>query len=246
MADKITPQTNVFAAILAGGSGSRMGSTEQPKQFLQLGDRPVLVHTLEKFCVHGGFERIVVVSPAIWIAQMQDIVRRWCPTFSEKITIVAGGDTRNESIMCAVRHIEENYATDSETLLVTHDAVRPFVSLRMIDENIEVAREYGACDTVIPAADTIVQSSDGEQISAIPDRSGEYLGQTPQSFRLHELHEAYDSLTDQQKAILTDACKVMVLTNHRVQLVRGDVSNMKITYPVDMRIAAALLEEAGA
>lgn len=85
--------------------------------------------------------------------------------------------------MNGIRYIEENFGLDDNTIIVTHDSVRPFVSHRMIEENIRAAQECGACDTVIPATDTIVESAGHQFISSIPDRSTMYQGQTPQSFR---------------------------------------------------------------
>ena len=124
---------------------------------------------------------------------------------------------------------------------MTHDSVRPFVTHRILEENIRYAREYGACDTVIPASDTIVQSLDHEKINDIPDRRFMYQGQTPQSFRVKQLRDIYESLTDEEKEILTDASKIMVLKGHHVHLVRGEVYNIKITYPYDVTVAKALL-----
>ena len=128
-----------------------------------------------------------------------------------------------------------------DTIIVTHDSVRPFVTHRILEENILYARKYGACDTVIPASDTIVQALDNESISDIPDRKYMYQGQTPQSFHAKKLKETYESLTDQEKNILTDACKIMVLKGEHVHLVLGEVSNIKITYPYDITVAQALL-----
>ena len=98
-----------------------------------------------------------------------------------------------------------------------------------------------AVDTVIPAYDTIVTSKNGEEIDSIPVRSEMYQGQTPQSFRAKTLKELYESLTEDEKEILTDACKILVLKGHDVRLVEGEVSNMKITYPYDLKVAEALL-----
>lgn len=111
----------------------------------------------------------------------------------------------------------------------------------MIEENIEAAMEYGACDTVIPATDTIVESKDHTCISSIPERSTMYQGQTPQSFRAKKLRDIYLNMTDQEKEILTDACKIMVLKGEQVKLVEGDVTNIKITYPSDIRMAESLM-----
>lgn len=232
---------NVFAAILAGGSGARMGNPDKPKQFLMLGDRPVLIHTVEKFCVHGGFGKVLVLCPEAWIRQTKDLIERYCASYADLIEVVAGGSTRDKTVMCAVEYIEGHFAVNADTVLVTHDAVRPFVSMRMIAENIEAAAACGACDTVIPATDTIVESFDGEVLSSIPNRSELYQGQTPQSFKMLKLKELFSSLNDDERAALTDACKIFTMKGEKVALVRGDVSNMKITYPHDMRVARALL-----
>ncbi len=233
----------VFAAILAGGSGKRMGNSEKPKQYLILGSKPILAHTVEKFCASNAFEAVLVLCPKAWVQQTRDLLKKHCPEFASMVQVVAGGATRNDTVKQAVAYVEANYQVDQSTILVTHDAVRPFVSQRIIAENIQAVREHGACDTVIPATDTIVQSEDAQTISSIPDRSMLYQGQTPQSFRLLELKELMAGLSVEEEMILTDACKIYILRNKEVALVRGDVSNMKITYPQDMRVAASLIGE---
>lgn len=233
---------NAYAAILAGGSGTRMGNSETPKQFFELGGKPILVHTIEKFCVANCFDAVVVLCPEQWVRQTCDLLAKYCPLFADSIRVTAGGASRNDTVRNAIEFIEANFSVDDETIIVTHDAVRPFVSQRIIEENIQAARESGACDTVIPATDTIVESLDGANITNIPDRSVLYQGQTPQSFNLRRLKELVGSLSEQEKNLLTDACKIFVLRGQKVALVRGDSSNMKITYPQDMRLAKALLE----
>lgn len=231
-----------FAAILAGGSGTRMGNPEKPKQFLFLGDKPILVHTLEKFCASGRFDSILVLCPASWVQQTRDIIEKYCPQYASTVAICAGGATRNDTIKNAIIYLESNCSATGSDIIVTHDAVRPFVSLRIIEENIEIAEKYGACDTVVPATDTIVESLDGEVVSQIPNRHILYQGQTPQSFKIGSLKEMFDSLTAEENVILTDACKAFTLRGRQVALVRGDSSNIKITYPQDLRVALAMLE----
>lgn len=233
-------QKKIFGVILAGGKGSRMGNVEKPKQFMELGGKPILVHTVEKFVIQPGFDEIIVLSPKQWLNHTQDILRKYIPGV-DKIRVIAGGDTRNETIMNAIDYIEKQFGLTDETIIVTHDSVRPFISHRILEENIQAAMEYGACDTVVPATDTIVCSENGEIISDIPDRSQMYQGQTPQSFKAKKLKELYESLSDKEKEILTDACKIMVLKGEKVQLIEGEVCNIKITYPYDMKVAEALL-----
>ncbi|MBR6940862.1 MAG: D-ribitol-5-phosphate cytidylyltransferase, partial [Clostridia bacterium] len=176
-----------------------------------------------------------------WVVHTKDLIRKYLPS-GKKVTVIEGGETRNGTLENALSFIEKNYSVDDSTIIVTHDAVRPFLTHRIITENVEAARKYGATDTVIPATDTIVESNDGKMISSIPNRKMMYQGQTPQSFKLTELREVLSSLTEDEKSILTDACKIFTLKNRPVFLVEGEVFNIKITYPYDMKIANTLLK----
>lgn len=231
----------VFAAIFAGGIGSRMGNSDTPKQYLELGTKPVIIHTIEKFFVNDKIDEILVLCPKAWVAHTQALVEKHLPK-GKKITVISGGATRNGTLEKAIEYIENNCEVTEDTVIVTHDAVRPFLTHRIIDENVEAAVKYGACDTVIPATDTIVKSQDGKIISSIPDRSKMYQGQTPQSFRLKELERVLASLTEDEKAILTDACKIFSIKNKDVYMVEGEVFNIKITYPYDLKVAHTLLK----
>lgn len=233
-------KTNIFGVVLAGGIGSRMGNVEKPKQFMEVGGKPIIVHTIEKFAVNPQFERIIVLSPKQWIKYTQDVIRRYIMD-SSRIDVIQGGATRNDTIMNAIDHIEAQYGMDEDTIIVTHDSVRPFVTHRILEDNIRYAKEMGACDTVIPATDTIVESTDNQCITNIPDRSKMYQGQTPQSFRAKKLRDVFQALTPEEKEILTDACKILVLKGEKVHLVDGEVFNIKITYPYDLRVAESLL-----
>ena len=231
----------VFAAVFAGGIGSRMGNSDTPTQYLELGTKPVIIHTIEKFFINEKIDEILVLCPKAWVAHTQALVEKHLPE-GKKITVISGGATRNGTLEKAIEYIESNYEVTEDTVIVTHDAVRPFLTHRIIDENVEAAVKYGACDTVIPATDTIVESRDGKIISSIPDRSMMYQGQTPQSFRLKELERVLASLTEDEKAILTDACKIFSIKNKDVYMVEGEVFNIKITYPYDLKVAHTLLK----
>ncbi|MGP1613134.1 MAG: IspD/TarI family cytidylyltransferase [Catonella sp.] len=230
----------VFAVICAGGIGSRMGNAEKPKQYLNVGGKPIILHTIEKFVVNESFEKVIVLVPESWISYTRDIINKYLKGI-EKVEVLAGGADRNSTIMNSIKYIEDNFTLDDDTIIVTHDAVRPFVTHRIIMDNIDAAVNVGACDTVIPATDTIVESLDGKKISSIPDRSKVYQGQTPQSFKAKKLKELYLSLTDEEKAILTDAAKIYLLKGEAVHLVRGEVFNIKITYPYDLTVAETLI-----
>lgn len=232
----------VYGVILAGGIGSRMGG-DKPKQYLNLKGRPIIIYTIEKFFACPAIDKIIVLCPAQWEEHTKDLIKKYISPAQDKITITRGGATRNETIMNAVDLIEQNGDLDENTIIVTHDSVRPFVTHRIIEENIKACEKYDACDTVIKATDTIVESKDGEKISNIPNRNYMYQGQTPQSFKAVKLKKLYNSLTDDEKEILTDAAKIFVLKGEKVALVDGEDFNIKITYPYDMRVAKSLLED---
>lgn len=231
---------NVYGVVLAGGKGTRMGNVEKPKQFMEVGGKPIIIHTIEKFVVCQEFDKVLVLSPKQWINHTQDLIRKFIPN-CDNVVVLEGGATRNETIMNSIKYIDEQGCLDDETIIVTHDSVRPFVTHRILEENVKFAKEYGACDTVIPATDTIVESKDNQFITNIPDRSKMYQGQTPQTFRAKMLRELYDSLTEEEKTVLTDACKILVLKGEKIHLVDGEVFNIKITYPYDLRVAESLL-----
>jgi len=237
---KMEDKKNVYGVVLAGGVGARMGNVEKPKQFMEVAGKPILELVLEKFAVHPGFDQVLVLSPKQWIRYTEDLIQKYIPQ-KDRVIVLEGGDTRNETIMNAISYLDREELLDEETVIVTHDSVRPFVTHRILEENIQAAKEFGACDTVIPATDTIVQSVSHNIISDIPDRSIMYQGQTPQSFKAKKLKKVYESLTAQEKEILTDACKIFVIKGEEVRLVQGEVSNIKITYPYDLKVAESLI-----
>ncbi len=231
-----------YGVILAGGIGSRMGG-DKPKQYLTVKGKPIIVYTVEKFFVVSEFEKIIILCPKQWVEHTKNLIDKHIKNSRERVAVIEGGDTRNETIMNAVRFIESEGNLNDDTIIVTHDSVRPFVTHRIIMENIDAAKKYGACDTVVPATDTIVEAQDNKVISNIPDRSKMYQGQTPQSFKALKLKNMYEQLTEEEKAILTDAAKIFVIKGEEVALVQGETYNMKITYPYDLRVAKSLLEE---
>lgn len=231
----------IYGVVLAGGVGRRMGNAEKPKQFMTIGGKPIIVHTVERFAVCSELEKVIVLTPEKWIDHTRNILAKHIPDMS-RVVVIEGGDTRNETLMNSIRYIESEGNLDDDTIIITHDAVRPFVTYRIISENIKGAQEYGACDTVFPATDTIVRSDDGVVISEIPDRSKLYQGQTPQSFKAKKLREIYEGLSEDEKAILTDAAKILVLKGEKVHLVMGESFNIKITYPYDIKVAETILK----
>lgn len=227
----------VIGAILAGGVGQRMGST-MPKQFLPLGDEPILVKTLKVFLACDKLDVILLAVNGDWLDYTVDLLEE--RDLLNRVRLVEGGSTRTETLC---RIMDEAAAIDPDAVLVTHDAVRPFIDVPLIEENIAVAERDGCCGTAMPMVDSVIFSEDGQSISAMPDRSRYFRMQTPQSFRLPLLKAAFRSLTDDQKASLTDGCNICVLAGHPVSIVTGREHNLKITTSNDYRIAQMLEEE---
>ena len=232
----------IFAFILGGGQGTRMGNTDKPKQFLTIGKKPIIIHTLEKFYINDKIDHVVVLCPQQWLSYTRDLIRKYLPEGSD-IAVVEGGDTRNETIINGINYIDREFGIEEDCGIITHDAVRPFVTHRIIEENIAALGEGTACNTVIPASDTIVESTDGLFATSIPNRADHYMGQTPQSFQAKRFLDHYGSMSEDEKELLTDAAKVFVLRSDKVKLIRGEPFNIKITYPYDLQVAETLLRE---
>lgn len=231
-----------YALVLAAGKGERMGHTSMPKPYLSLGEKPIVIHTIEQFLINKNIDKIVVCCEEDWVSYCKDLIKKYIPN-NDNIFVVFGGKTRNETIYNGCKFISDQFGLKEEDIVVTHDAVRPFINQRIIEENLKKINEYDGVDTVICATDTIICSKDGKEIDKIPIRNEMYQGQTPQTFRLTKLINILESLTEEEKAILTDACKAFIIRGEKVGLVLGEESNIKITKIYDLKLANAILKE---
>lgn len=229
----------VYAAVLAGGSGLRMGG-DMPKQFLSVSGRPIIIRSIDAFAESGLVDKIYVAVSADYLDYTKNLISEFCPDVA--VTVISGGSNRNETLFNVLKDIEKNGMT-KEDIILTHDAVRPFINTRIISDNIDAVRKYGACNTVVPAVDTMVRSTDGEVICDIPARSELFHGQTPQSFNASELMALYAGMSDEEFELYTDACIVFVRNGRKVHLVAGDRNNIKLTYPEDMEKAEIIIRE---
>lgn len=217
-----------YAIIVAGGSGKRFGS-EMPKQFLPLDGKAVLMRTIEKFDQAGA--TIVVVLPAehqeMWLAMCKD------SNFPVSHMVATGGKTRFESVKNGIAAIED--LTDAD-LVAVHDGVRPLVSVELINRCYDTAQQNGSAIPVVNPNDSIRQVlDDGTSRQLL--RSSLRAVQTPQTFRAELLRGAYDV---EESPLFTDDASVVESAGHQVTLVEGEVTNIKITTPLDMTIAKAL------
>ena len=225
----------VYAAVLAGGSGLRMGGS-LPKQFLEVAGKPIIIRSIQAFIESGSVDKIFVAVSADFYDYTSELISKHLGDSS--VTVVVGGKNRNETLLNVLRSIDD---ISDDDIILTHDAVRPFINNRIIDENISAAREYGACNTVVSAVDTILRSSDGKFIESVPVRSEIFHAQTPQSFGVKKLLSLYEKLSDDEMETFTDSCSVFLAAGERVFLVTGDRNNIKLTYPEDMERAENII-----
>jgi 2-C-methyl-D-erythritol 4-phosphate cytidylyltransferase len=210
-----------FAIIAGGGFGIRMGKTV-PKQFLPLGDIPVMMHTIRQFV---PFCKLLIVSlPKDYHAFWVDLQKKY--HFSVPHTLVAGGETRFESVRNALQYVP------AEGLVAVHDAVRPFVSGKLIEKCFDEATKYGNAVAALPMTESL-RIADKDTNKNV-DRTLFYRIQTPQVFRCDEIKEAY---TQNYQSIFTDDATVLESQGGRIHLVEGEEQNFKITTPTDFLFA---------
>ena len=219
-----------YVIIVAGGKGLRMGS-DVPKQFLPVGGKPVLMHTLETFHSADDELRIILVLPAEQQSYWQELCNEH--QFSVPHQIATGGETRFHSVGNGLALIPDD---EEESVVGVHDGVRPFVSKEVILRCYKVAREQGTAIPVVPVVETLRQVlPEGDSLTV--DRNLYRLVQTPQVFRVGILKEAY---RQPYLPSFTDDASVVEALGHRIALVDGNRENVKITTPSDLIFAERL------
>ena len=219
-----------YAILVAGGKGLRMGG-DIPKQFLPIGGKPVLMHTIEVFRQAYPDINIILVLPVVQQEYWQQLCHEYA--FSVPLQIANGGETRFHSVSNGLKMIPD----DAAGVVGVHDGVRPFVTIDTIRRCYDEAAEYGAVVPVVPVTETIRQlQEDGSSVTVPRD---EYkLVQTPQTFRISLLKEAY---RQSYTPFFTDDASVVEALGKHIHLVEGNRENIKITTPADIRIVNGLL-----
>ena len=228
----------IFTCIVAGGTGSRMG-LDRPKQFAIIKDKPLILYTLEKFLSVSDIDNIYIGCHKDWISYLEGQLELFSLDRS-RITVTEGGSDRNETVLNCAQLAESEHPGGGH-ILITHDAVRPFVSREVILKNIEACKEHRAVGTYVPVTDTVIISGGGQTVDSVPKRSELYAAQTPQTFMLDDLLAAYKVLDDTGKLSMTDTCSAITLTGGKIHMVMGDYKNIKLTTAGDLDIARILL-----
>jgi 2-C-methyl-D-erythritol 4-phosphate cytidylyltransferase len=229
-----TPRT--VAVVLAGGIGVRVG-LGIPKQLIKIAGKAIVEHTLEALDASPLIDEIIIMMNAAAIGELDHLLHN--DRFAKLTRILPGGETRNDTTQLAIAAIDGD-----DTKVVLHDAVRPFIDDRIIEDCVRALDEYDAVDTAIPSADTIIQVDENRLITGIPDRSMLRRGQTPQAFRLGTIRRAYEIAARDPGFKATDDCGVVFtyLPEVPIYVVDGTAENMKVTEPIDVHIADKLFQ----
>lgn len=223
------------AIVLAAGRGRRMG-TEVQKQYLKLGEYPVLYYSLKQFQECPFIDEIILVTGPEEIGFCrEEIVERYGLTKTKKI--VAGGAERYHSVYEGLK------AAESCTYVYIHDGARPFLDQKILERAHESVKEYGACAVGMPVKDTIKISDEDGFVSCTPPREKVWMIQTPQAFSYQTILAAYEELLKTERRTVTDDAMVLeAVTGQRCRLVPGSYENIKITTPEDLLLASAILQ----
>lgn len=225
------------AVILAAGSGSRTGLST-PKQFLLLGGKTVLEHSVQTFHDHPGIGQVVIVTSKEFIPKVQGIVKT--NNWTKVTAVLPGGKERFDSSLAAVHHFSNN----PDLVMLFHDAARPLVSARIISDTLKAMETFNAVDVAIPAVDTIVQcDAAGTVMESVQNRNLLWRMQTPQGFRQKTIAKAYENALMDSGFTATDDCGTVLryLPHEKVGIVRGDEKNIKLTYADDLPLMEFLL-----
>ena len=230
----------LYYMIMAGGIGSRMNSPELPKQFLKVADEPIIVRTIRNFEEFGSFTAGVVCCPIDWIEYTKAMLLEYGIS-SDSISVISGGKNRNCSVKNGCKFLSRKYNTTKDDVIITHDAVRPFINSRIIKDNISAVNEFGAANTVMPIYDSIIRSEDGVFLKENVKRDDIFRVLTPQSFKFKELESIINSLSDEELERYTDVASIFYDKGYDVKLVKGSDNNIKITTPFDLAVASAIV-----
>ena len=227
---KVLPLKRCGAVIVAAGSASRMGGID--KVMAPLGGEPMIVKTVRAFQSCEAIAEIIIVTRQDLVAPIQEL----CRDMDKVRAVVIGGASRQESVWLGL-----NAFSGKIQLAAVHDGARPLISWELIDRTVRAANSYGAAAPAIPVKDTIKVEGSG-LVESTPDRSRLRAVQTPQVFDFDLLRGALQKARE-DGAKVTDDCSAVERLGMKIRLVEGEERNLKVTTPLDLKIAELLLEE---
>ena len=231
-----------IAIIFAGGVGKRMKTNGIPKQFLEINEIPIIIHTLNIFNNTEQIDAIIIACVNTHIDYLKKLIEQY--KISKVKGIVNGGRTGQESIINALEKAKEISVSDSDIVLI-HDGDRPIIDSKLIIDNIKCVKKYGTSITCLKQRETTIISKSHENVEEITNRDETYVARAPQSFYLDDIVEAERKSLKNGDIECIDSCSVMKkygkYKNPHIVLCSND--NIKITTPEDYYIAEALIQQ---
>lgn len=220
----------VEALIFAGGMGRRMGAGSRPKQFLELGGRPIIDFTIAHFADHELVDGIVVACLASWMDYLASVLAR--TSYQVPIDIVSGGKTGQESIFCGLEHLHGLHPDDEEAIVLVHDGVRPLIDHDTISACVNSVATRGTTAVVGPCTETIIVNGEDATIERAFAREACSLARAPQGTRTEALYRAHLAARKEGLEFI-DTISMLSHFGHAIHTVEGPAENIKVTTPLD-------------
>ncbi len=225
-----------YVIILAGGIGKRMES-DIPKQFIEINHKPIIIYSIENFQNNPNISKILIVCVREWISKVKELVDEY--SLSKVEWIIEGGSTSHDSIRNGVFFLQNKI--NSEDFIIIHDAVRPILPQKAIDEVIRVAQKYGNASSSISCHPPIVYTEDGVSGIKDIDRERVMLTASPQAYKYDLALRCYLKAEKDNRHDFTFTSSLLIYCNERVYFAKGTTSNIKITTKEDLALFEALL-----
>ncbi len=225
-----------IAVIFAGGVGQRMGKTSKPKQFIEICEKPIIIHTLEHFEKNPNIDKIIIASKVEWIDYLNDLLVKY--NIKKVSHVVPGGETGQMSIFNGIKCAKENYNENSIVLI--HDGVRPFITQELINSNIENVKKVGSAISSVYSTETEVLINEDNSIKSVVKREESLIAKAPQSFYLKDIYEVHLQAQKDGVTNSIDSCTLMNEYNKPLSVVLTDYDNIKITTIKDLALAESI------
>ena len=229
-----------YVIILSGGIGSRMNNIDLPKQYIKVNAKPIIIYTLKESEKSNEIDKIVIVAANEWKTYIQDMCKKY--GISKLCDIVVNGETRQKSIYNGLKKCVEN-SNSIEDKVIIHDAVRPMVTVKLIEECLKNVGEYDGCMPVLPLNDTIYYSDNGEEITNLMDRSKLYAGQAPEAFNLYKYYVINKNTSKEELNKIKGTSELAYTKGLDVKLIAGEDTNFKITTRADLTRFEMIVKE---
>lgn len=219
-----------IALVLSGGTGSRLGAAI-PKQYIEVHGRPIIIYCLETLVLHEEIDAIQIVAEKAWQGFIMDHMS--IPAFGQKLRgFSLPGENRQLSIWNGLESIR-SYAEEDAHVLI-HDAARPLLSTKLIDQCLQAVEGYDGVLPVLPMKDTVYMSEDGEKVSSLLERNRIFAGQAPEVFKVEAYYKANQALLPEKILHINGSTEPAIMAGMNIRMIPGDERNFKITTEEDL------------